>query len=202
MKKVVIFGSTGNTGLCALQHAFKKGLDVRAFVRDESKIPENLKGKVEVFVGDVTNAEQVSKAVSDRDAVVVVLGTRNNLSPTTVLSHGLKNIIAAMKENKIELISVCLSAFLFYKPEAVPPIFKDLNADHQRMLDVIKESGLKWVAVLPPHIADSPSSKYVIKHDESPGRAISKHDLGAFLVESLEQPDNYQKLCGIASAPQ
>lgn len=46
-----------------------------------------------------------------------------------------------------------LSAFLFYKPEAVPAIFKDLNADHQRMFDMIKESGLKWVAILPPHIA-------------------------------------------------
>jgi hypothetical protein len=29
--------------------------------------------------------------------------------PTTVLSDGMKNIIAAMKENKIEYVSVCLS---------------------------------------------------------------------------------------------
>ena len=26
MKKVVIFGATGNTGLCALEHAVKKGI--------------------------------------------------------------------------------------------------------------------------------------------------------------------------------
>lgn len=55
------------------------GLEVRAFVRDEAKVPEDLKDKVELVVGDVVNAGQVSKAVADRDAVVVVLGTRSNL---------------------------------------------------------------------------------------------------------------------------
>lgn len=48
------------------------------------------------------------------------------------------------------------SAFLFLKFEAVPAIFKDLTADHQRMFDIIKSSGLKWVAILPPHIAGTP----------------------------------------------
>ncbi|KOX70420.1 Flavin reductase (NADPH) [Melipona quadrifasciata] len=199
MNRIVIFGATGNTGLCALNSAVNKGLTVRAFVRDEGKVPPILKDKVEIIVGDVTNPEQVSNAMSNRDAVVVVLGTRNDLSPTTVLSNGMKNIIDAMKAHNVEIISVCLSAFLFYKPEAVPSMFKDLNADHQRMFDLLKESKLKWIAILPPHIADVQNSKYVIKHDESPGRAISKHDLGAFLVESLQQPEHYQKVCGIAN---
>ncbi|XP_078034822.1 flavin reductase (NADPH) [Augochlora pura] len=200
MNRITIFGATGNTGLCALNDAVKKGLKVRAFVRDGNKIPSNLKDKIETIVGDVTNAKQVSDAISDRDGVVVVLGTRNDLSPTTVLSQGMKNIIDAMKTHNVKVVSVCLSAFLFYKPEAVPAIFKDLNADHQRMFDLLKASELQWIAVLPPHIADAPSSKYVIKHDESPGRAISKHDLGAFLVESLQKAEHYQKVCGIATA--
>lgn len=59
---------------------FKLGLDVRGFVRDEAKIPENLRAKVESFVGDVTNPEEVAKAIAGREGVVVVLGTRNDLS--------------------------------------------------------------------------------------------------------------------------
>jgi putative NADH-flavin reductase len=202
MKRVVIFGATGNTGLCSLRSAVENDLDVRAFVRDKAKVPEDLKSKIESVVGDVTNAEQVANAVAGRDAVVVVLGTRNDLSPTTVLSQGLKNIIDAMKAHNVELVSVCLSAFLFYKPEAVPAIFKDLNADHQRMFDMIKASGLKWVAILPPHIADTPKSKYTVTFDSSPvesPNAISKHDLGAFLVECLTNPKYYKKVCGIAN---
>lgn len=65
----------------------------------------------------------------------------------------MKNIIRAMKKNNVERVSVCLSAFLFRPPDKVPAAFVDLNADHQRMLDAIKESELKWIAVLPPHIA-------------------------------------------------
>ncbi|XP_077275232.1 flavin reductase (NADPH) isoform X1 [Temnothorax americanus] len=199
-KRVVIFGCTGNTGLCALRTAVANGLAVRAFVRDEAKIPEDLRSDVEPVVGDVTNAEQVANAVAGRDAVVVVLGTGHDLSPTTVLSQGTKNIIEAMKAHNVELVSVCLSAFLFLKFEAVPAIFKDVTADHRRMFDTIKSSGLKWVAILPPHIADTPKSKYTVTFDSSPGRIISKHDLGAFLVECLDNPDYYRKVCGIANA--
>ncbi|KAG6801025.1 flavin reductase (NADPH) isoform X1 [Apis mellifera caucasica] len=199
MNRIVIFGATGNTGLCALNSAVNKGLNIKVFVRDENKVPMNLKNKIEIIIGDVTNKEQVSNAISNTDAVVVVLGTRNDLSPTTILSTGMKNIIDAMKMHSVEVVSVCLSAFLFYKPETVPNIFKDLNADHQRMFDLLKESQLKWIAVLPPHIADVPNSKYIVKYNESPGRAISKHDLGAFLIESLQQTEHYQKVCGIAN---
>lgn len=68
------------------------------------------------------------------------------------MSDGMKNIIQAMKKNNVEVVSVCLSAFLFYQPEKVPAVFRDINSDHQRMFDAIKISELKWIAVNPPHI--------------------------------------------------
>jgi len=200
MKKIVIFGATGMTGLCSLEHAVKAGLKTRAFVRDENKVPEHLKDKIETVVGDVTNAEQVSKAIAGVDGVVVILGTRNDLKPTTVMSDGMRNIIDAMKKHNVEVVSVCLSAFLFYEPEKVPSIFKDVNADHERMFDLVKECGLKWIACLPPRITENPgTSKYTIEYDKSPGPSISKYDLGEFLVKCLEQPEHYQKICGITT---
>ncbi|KAG5315678.1 BLVRB reductase, partial [Pseudoatta argentina] len=198
-KRIVLFGGTGNTGLCSLRTAVENGLEVRAFVRDKDKVPEDLRNKVELIEGDVTNAKEVANAVADRDAVVVTLGTRTDLSPTTVMSQGMKNIIEAMKAHNVELVSICLSAFLFLKLEAVPAIFRGVTEDHQRMFDLIKSSDLKWIAILPPHIAETPMSKYTVTFDSSPGRVISKYDLGAFLVECLENPNYYQKICGIAT---
>ncbi|CAD6227773.1 GSCOCG00006229001-RA-CDS [Cotesia congregata] len=198
MKKIIIFGSTGMTGLCALDYAVKQGYQITAFVRDEKKIPDHVNGKIKVVIGNVTNYDQIEKAMVDQEGVVVVLGTRNDLKSTTELSDGMKNIIRAMKKNNVERVSVCLSAFLFRPPDNVPAAFVDLNADHQRMLDAIKESELKWIAVLPPHIAGLPNLNYTVKHDESPGLVISKHGLGEFLVDSLEQSEHYQKICGIA----
>ncbi|XP_051159444.1 flavin reductase (NADPH) [Leptopilina boulardi] len=199
MKKIVIFGATGNTGQCSLDYAVQKGLKVKVFVRNASSVPEKFKGKIEISVGNVTNSEQVSKAIEGTDGVVVVLGTRNDLQPTTVLSQGIKNIIDGMKKHNVQLISVCLSAFLFYDPEKVPTIFKDLTEDHRRMYNLIKESGLKWISVFPPHIAEERHSNVTVKYDESPGRTISKYYLAEFLVDCLDNPEHYQRVCGITS---
>lgn len=53
---------------------------MRAFVRDAEKLPEDVRSKVEPFKGDVLNIEDVRKAVQGQDGVIVVLGTRNDLS--------------------------------------------------------------------------------------------------------------------------
>jgi len=144
----------------------------------------------------------VKKTLEGQDGVIVVLGTRNDLSPTTTMSEGLKNVITGMKALDISVVSVCLSAFLFYEPEKVPAMFHEINADHQRMFNALKSSELQWIAVNPPHIADQPPTGYITKHGASTGyRVISKYDLGKFFVDCLSMPEHYQKVVGIASNP-
>lgn len=159
---------------------------------------QQFKDRVELVQGDVTNAADVEKTIEGTDGVIVTLGTRNKLEATTVLSTGLKNIVEAMEKCKVRPISVCMSSFLFWDPEKVPKQFEHLNAEHKRMLEIIKATTLDFIAVLPPHIADEPSSEHKILHDQSPGRVISKLDLAKFFVESLNQPEHYGKVCGIA----
>nr|CAG4644404.1 EOG090X0GP9 [Lepidurus arcticus] len=60
--------------------------------------------------GDVTQAEDVLNAVKGQDIILVVLGTRNDLKPTTVMSDGLENILQAMHQEGVKKIAVCLSA--------------------------------------------------------------------------------------------
>lgn len=153
---------------------------------------------MELVKGDVTNPGDVRKTLDGTDAVVVTLGTRNNLEPTKVLSTGLQNIVDAMKQANLTKISACMSSFLFWEPEKLPPQFVHLNDEHKAMLDILKTSGLEFIAVLPPHIADEPSSKHQILHDKSPGRIIAKPDLAKFFIDSLELPEHYGKVCGIA----
>ncbi|XP_044729034.1 flavin reductase (NADPH) [Chrysoperla carnea] len=199
MNKILVFGSTGQTGMAAVDAALLQGLTVLAFVRNTSKIPDSWGSKVQTVVGDALQYDTVLNAVNQGvDGVVVALGTRNKLEATTDMSEGMKNIVKAMKAANVTTVSVCLSSFLFMDPEKVPKMFNEINADHKRMLDVVKNSGLNYIAVFPPHIADEPKSNYTIKHDASPGRVISKYDLGEFLVSSLSKPEHYGKSCGIA----
>ncbi|XP_045452869.1 flavin reductase (NADPH) [Melitaea cinxia] len=203
MKKVVVFGSTGMTGICAVEAALKKGLEVRAFVRDPSLLPENLKSQVEIIKGDVLEPDSVTHAVEGTDGVVIALGTRGNLEPTSDMSEGTKNIIEAMRAKHVKNVSACISAFLFYEPEKVPPIFANVTKDHKRMYDELQESGLNWVAVFPPHISDDPSRDIIVEVNpkSSPGRTISKHDLGKFLVDALSEDKYYKSVIGLCNVP-
>lgn len=108
------------------------GYKVRLLYRSEDTI-QQFKDRVELVKGDVTNLTDVENTVKDMDGVIVTLGTRNKLDPTTVMSTGLKNIVEAMEKYKIRPISVCLSSFLFWDPEKVPKQFEHLNAEHKRM---------------------------------------------------------------------
>ncbi|CAH0728639.1 unnamed protein product, partial [Brenthis ino] len=204
MKKVVIFGSTGNTGLSAVEAAVKKGLEVRAFVRDPSKVPDELKSKIEIFKGDVLEPDSVVNAVEGMDGVVIALGTRENLEPTSDMSEGTKNILESMRAKHVKNVSACLSAFLFYEPEKVPPRFIPITKDHKRMFEEIKGSGLNWVAVFPPHISDEPSREVIVEvnPEKSPGRSISKYDLGKFLIDCLDEEKYRKCIIGLCNAPQ
>lgn len=56
------------------------GLEVRALLRDPSRMAENFRSRIEIIQGDVLVESDVEKTVEGRDAVVVTLGTRNDLS--------------------------------------------------------------------------------------------------------------------------
>ncbi|XP_055715080.1 flavin reductase (NADPH)-like [Phlebotomus papatasi] len=200
MQKIAIFGGTGMTGQCVVAHALKKGLKLRLLVRDMKTVPHTFRDKVEIVMGDVTDYSKVLEVIQGTNGVVVTLGTRNNLEPTTVLSSGLENILKAMQEASVQKISVCLSSFLFYEPDKVPTIFEHINLEHRRMLDLVKSAEFaEWRAVLPPHIADEPSAEFQVLQDKSPGRTISKLDLGKFLVDCLTQEQYIRRVLGIAT---
>lgn len=175
------------------------GLSVRLLYRTEATVPERFKvDELELIQGNVLNLDDCKRVIQDVDGVCIILGTRNKLDTTTELSIGTANLIAAMEEANIRTFSIVLSSFLLRTTAEVPAIFHHLNAEHKRMLDLTKESGLNYIAVLPPHIADEPSTEYTVLHDNVEGRLISKYDLAKFIVNSLEQKEHYGKVCGVS----
>ncbi|XP_030897369.1 flavin reductase (NADPH) [Leptonychotes weddellii] len=154
VKKIAIFGATGRTGLTTLAQAVQAGYEVTVLVRDASRLPPEVPKPAHVVVGDVLRAADVDKTVAGQDAIIVLLGTRNDLSPTTVMSEGARNIVAAMKAHGVDKVVACTSAFLLWDPTKVPPRLQDVTNDHIRMHKVLQESGLKYVAVMPPHIGE------------------------------------------------
>merc|ERR1711928_71985 len=130
VSKIVIFGSTGQTGVCCVRYAVQKGLKVTAFVREPNRLPAELAPHVTFFQGSSIIKEDVSKAMEGQDGVIVALGTRNDLQFTTVMSDSLKIILETMVEKGISKISVCISSFLFWAPKRIPAQFQEVQVDH------------------------------------------------------------------------
>ncbi|XP_054165025.1 flavin reductase (NADPH)-like [Oppia nitens] len=191
IKKVCIFGATGNTGLCTVKAAIDKGYEVTAFVRDANKLDPNVKPQT-VIVGNVTNSSDVDRAVRGQDAIVIVLGTGSDLSPTTVLSDGTRTILSSVKANNIQpRIVCCLSSFMFWERNKIPERVLNVHSDHERQLQLLKESDSQWIVACPPHIDSGPArGNYTLKTDGPVGREISKYDLAQILVDLLADDGN------------
>ncbi|XP_029475251.1 flavin reductase (NADPH) [Rhinatrema bivittatum] len=184
-KNIVIFGATGRTGQVLLAQADKKDYQVTVLVRDLARLPPDSK-PAKVIMGDVLNETDVSKAVQGQDAVLILLGTRTDLGPTTMMSEGTKNILEAMKAHGVRKVVACMSSFLLWDSTKVPPPMRPVTEDHIRMHQVLKESGLDYVAVLPPHIAtDQPLTGNYTVSESRGGRVISVHDLAHFFLRCL-----------------
>ncbi|CAL8362925.1 unnamed protein product [Merluccius merluccius] len=199
VKNVAVFGGTGMTGAATVAIAAAAGYNVTVLVRDPVRLPAGHRAS-RVVVGDVLNPADVKKTLEGQDAVIIVLGTRSDLSATTMMSEGTRNIVAAMKARGISKVVGCMSAFLLWDRSKVPPRLLQVTEDHERMYNVLKESGLDYVAAMPPHIADEHplTEKYTVTENALKGRAISKHDLGHFFVSCLSTSQWDGKTVGVS----
>lgn len=66
-----------------------------------------------ILKGDVTNQSDVEKAVAGQDAIIIVLGTRTDFGPSTVMSEGTQNIVNAMEKFNVKRVTCCLSCEFF-----------------------------------------------------------------------------------------
>ncbi|XP_066426311.1 flavin reductase (NADPH) [Molothrus aeneus] len=192
--KIAIFGATGRTGRVTLGLALEQGFEVTVLVRDPSRLPPG-PAPQRVLVGDARDPRAVGAALQGQEGALIVLGTGNDLGPTTVMSESTKTILEAMAEHGVRKVVACLSAFLLWEPARVPERLRALTEDHRRMERLLRGSGLRAVLVMPPHIAvDQPLTgdyEVTVGAAGGPGssRAISAPDLGHFLLRCLREDD-------------
>jgi len=163
--KVLLTGSFGNVGMNTLSELLQKGHEVRCFDIETSK---NLKmhkkagdlGDFEIIWGDITDYEDVRKAVEGRDAIVHLAGIIPPLSEEIpevakkVNVDGTKNLIQAAKQSPTPPLFVVASSISVYgSTMSQPPPRKvsdelsplDNYSSHKVQVEkMIKESGLSY----------------------------------------------------------
>ena len=196
--RITVFGATGGTGRRLVEQAIAEGNEVVAYVRNPSKLDmEN--EHLTVVQGELTDEELIEKAVKGVDAVISLLGPRGG-SKSKPLTHGMQNIITAMKKQGVRrlVITSTLSAkdpndLPDFKTKSLVNLVKvtmhDAYEDIVSTAETVRNSDLDWTIVRLTMLNNKPKSGkvragYVGRGDI--GTWISRVDVADFMLKQVQ----------------
>lgn len=195
--QVLILGATGKTGHELVKQALGHGHSVRAMARDPAKL-KSVHPRLEVVKGDIGDPATLAAAARGQDAVLSALGV-NELKPNTVLSDGVRNLVAAMEREKVGRLIFVSSLGVgdskgqlgpLYNWVLLPTLLKNIFADKETAEEVIRESALEWTIVRPGMLRNNLlTGKYRVGPDATRKRwipRVGRADVADFMLDALE----------------
>jgi putative NADH-flavin reductase len=191
--KLTIFGASSPTGKHLVEKALVAGHEVKAFVRDESKLGIKHE-KLKVIAGDALNPVHVEAVVRGSDAVLSTLGPKGK--PVVMAAESTRHIVNAMKAHSVKRLVVISVAGVPVPQDkrgsnlvsALIKLFlKDVFADRENQLAVLADSSLDWVAVRVPRLTDEPATGAVKAFfgNPSPRQKVTRADAAEFMLQQL-----------------
>jgi len=199
--KLIIFGSTGDTGRQVVTQALEQGHEVTAFARNPEKLDQKHE-KLQIEKGNVLDFASVERAIQGQDVVLCTLGLPP-MDKSNLRANGTKNIIRAMEKTGVKRL-ICQSSdgvgessdtlpFLM-KYLIVPFMLRRAFADHEIQENYIKESQLDWIIVRPVALTDGEhtgSYQHGYTADNKTVKfKISRADTADFMLKQLAD-NNY-----------
>ena len=207
--KLIIFGSSGDTGRQLTAQALELGYVVTAFTRSPEKLDQK-HPKLRVIKGDVLDYSLVEHAIQDQDAVLCALGMPM-MDRSKLRANGTKNIIRAMQKTDVRRF-ICQSGLgvsdsydnlpFHYKYFILPFMLRHVYADHELQESYIKESQLDWTIVRPAALTDQEHTG-TYRHgfaatDKSITVKISRADVADFMLNQLADDTYLHKTPGVS----
>jgi putative NADH-flavin reductase len=207
--RLLVFGSTGGTGLELLTQALDQGHDVVAYARNPAKLDGMSHARLEVIRGDVLDLAGVESAVVGHDAVFCAVGA--GPKRTTLREDATRNIVNAMEKTGLRRL-ICLSSLgvgdsrsnlpFFTKYVIVGIFLRHAFADHERQEEIVRGSSLDWTIVRPPHLKDGPRTG-TYRHgfaamDRQIKGQISRADVADFMLKQLTERTYLHQTPGVS----
>lgn len=165
MTTIAVLGASGRVGRRVVSALQEQGVHVLALSRSPLEVAD-----AENRIVDALDAEQVGRALSGADGVVVALGISENPvrvrlrgpSGTTsdIRSRGTRNVVDAMRSQGISRL-VALSTYGIgdsarHLPLSmrilVAALLRPQFADHEAQEQVVRASGLDWTLIRPVNL--------------------------------------------------
>ena len=207
--RVLIIGATGPTGQQLVRQASEKGHAVSALVR-RPEAAAGLAG-VRLIKGDLLNPATLAEALRDQDAVLSAVGTKLSRKPTTQLSDGARNLVAAMEREGPRRL-ICITGIgagdsrghgsFAFNWIVMPVLLNEIYKDKTRQEAVIQASALDWTIVRPAELTNGPATgTYRVATDMNGfvGSKISRADVAAFMLKQLESAESVRRLPAVST---
>jgi putative NADH-flavin reductase len=196
--KIAIIGAAAGIGLAAVQQALAKGHEVTALSTNTNSIPDHaLLTKIN---GSAISVNDVKKAMTDADAVLITVGTKNK-KPNTLFSDTANALVKAGAELDFKGPVLVItgfgagksSAFLSFFMRLVIRLFLKYQYINKTLMEeIITRSPLKWEFVRPGMLSDGPlTHQYKILPNLFKGMKvgkISRADVADFLLKEAQKP--------------
>jgi len=209
--KITIFGATGETGRQLVEQALATGYEVVAYICNPSKLNINHE-RLKVIQGELADEPLIESAVSGAGVVISALGPRGG-SKNKPITHGMQNIIAAMKKQGVHrlIITSTLSAKdpkdqPELKAKALVSIVKftmrDSYEDIVSTAETVRNSGLDWTIVRLTMLNNNPKTGKVKAGYVGDGRIgtwTSRADVADFMLKQVEHTEYLQQAPAISN---
>jgi putative NADH-flavin reductase len=209
--KLTVFGATGGTGLQVVEQGLAAGHEVRAVVRDATRLAPERAG-LDVVVADVMDPAAIVEVVNGSDAVISTVGTRSGRAPTTVCADSSRSIVEAMHRAGTRRLVVVSGTGPFDEGEGpgkryvIKPIgrlfLKNVFADFVAMEEIVRASGLDWTILRPSRLTDKPlTGHYRTRRDLNLRRnfTVSRADVAHLILAVSGDSETYRHAIYIAS---
>lgn len=208
---ISLLGATGRVGRHLTRMLLDGGHAITVLVRDPIRLGADIRDRVDVVIGDARDLAAVCDVVGDADVTVSTLGGTGLEAPGTMLSEASRNLVTALNETPardVRIIWVAASGILDASDGRLrneepdyPIVFRLLTQEHLRIWTTLRQSGIDWTMVCPPHMpSGEPTGVYRVEADRLPvgGRSIIDADVADFIAREIVQPGFVGRRVGLA----
>ena len=210
MKKIVIIGATGYVGSAILKEALGRGHQVKAIVRDPSKLTL-IHPHLKVVGGSVTDTDFLSRELAKSDAVISAFNpgwSNPNIYEETLEGYG--SILCAVRNSGVHRflmvggagsLLVAPGRQLMDEPNVPKKLLPGIRGMAKVYTDlVLPEKSVDWVFLSPAaNMAPGERTgkfrlgKDELIVDESGDSNISVEDFAVAMIDELEQEKHHQE---------
>ena len=210
MKKIVIIGATGYVGSAILKEALGRGHQVKAIVRDPSKLTL-IHPHLKVVGGSVTDTDFLSRELAKSDAVISAFNpgwSNPNIYEETLEGYG--SVLCAVRNSGVHRflmvggagsLLVAPGRQLMDEPDVPKKLLPGIRGMAKVYTDLLlPEKSVDWVFLSPAaNMAPGERTgkfrlgKDELIVDESGDSNISVEDFAVAMIDELEQEKHHQE---------